>query len=30
MGFSSHSHFTGAFRAELGVAPSSVCDPARR
>lgn len=29
-GFSSHSHFTSAFRAELGVAPSSVYAPARR
>jgi AraC family transcriptional regulator len=29
-GFSSHSHFTSAFRAALGVAPSSVCAPARR
>jgi AraC family transcriptional regulator len=29
-GFSSHSHFTSAFRAELGIAPSSVCVPPRR
>jgi AraC-like DNA-binding protein len=29
-GFSSHSHFTSAFRAELGIAPSSVCLPAQR
>jgi AraC-like DNA-binding protein len=26
-GFSSHSHFSSAFRAELGIAPSSVCAP---
>jgi AraC family transcriptional regulator len=29
-GFSSHSHFTSVFRAELGIAPSSVCAPATR
>jgi AraC-like DNA-binding protein len=29
-GFSSHSHFTSAFHAELGVVPSSVSAPARR